>query len=215
MTYLPCYLFFYISVMASSPFLCSLCRGLSRNANYTKPASTDSTSDSSDGGAGYKKGSMDSNDKTRDKLTYLQRILNARVYDIAIDTPLEPAPVISARCDPFFVFFKHKFSNYFLKVRASMPSLSRLSHASLSPHLKCEITFPSLDYTHDKPLSAPLTLVLASLTPPPTFLSASLPPYDHLARDCFRLSYACPLQPLFCWPFTQIFSLLLANYTGH
>jgi hypothetical protein len=97
---------------------CSLCRSLSRNANYTKPASTDSTSDSSDGGAGYKKGSMDSNDKTRDKLTYLQRILNARVYDIAIDTPLEPAPVISARCDP----------------ELHCPASLRLSHTSLSPH---------------------------------------------------------------------------------
>jgi threonine dehydratase len=30
-------------------------------------------------------------------MDYLERILNARVYDVAIETPLEPAPILSAR----------------------------------------------------------------------------------------------------------------------
>ncbi|MBS3934705.1 MAG: threonine ammonia-lyase, biosynthetic [Sulfuritalea sp.] len=31
-------------------------------------------------------------------MDYLEKILNARVYDVAIETPLEPAPNLSARC---------------------------------------------------------------------------------------------------------------------
>ena len=30
-------------------------------------------------------------------MDYLEKILNARVYDVAIETPLEPAPNLSAR----------------------------------------------------------------------------------------------------------------------
>jgi hypothetical protein len=30
-------------------------------------------------------------------MDYLEKILNARVYDVAIETPLEPAPILSAR----------------------------------------------------------------------------------------------------------------------
>ena len=30
-------------------------------------------------------------------MDYLERILNARVYDVAIETPLEPAAILSAR----------------------------------------------------------------------------------------------------------------------
>ena len=32
-----------------------------------------------------------------DPQTYLQRILRARVYDVAIESPLDPAPNLSAR----------------------------------------------------------------------------------------------------------------------
>ena len=30
-------------------------------------------------------------------MDYLEKILNARVYDVAIETPLEPAAILSAR----------------------------------------------------------------------------------------------------------------------
>jgi len=30
-------------------------------------------------------------------MDYLEKILNARVYDVAVETPLEAAPILSAR----------------------------------------------------------------------------------------------------------------------
>ena len=35
---------------------------------------------------------------------YLKRILTARVYDVAIESPLEPAPILSARTGNTILF---------------------------------------------------------------------------------------------------------------
>jgi threonine dehydratase len=53
-------------------------------------------------------------DFNRDHTDYLARILNARVYEIAIETPLQPAPCMS----------KAIHNNVLLKVREIVESLS-------------------------------------------------------------------------------------------
>ena len=63
----------------------------------------------------------------RPSIDYLERILNARVYDVAIETPLDPAPSLSARLN-HTVFFKREDLQpvFSFKIRGAYNKMNRL-----------------------------------------------------------------------------------------
>lgn len=63
---------------------------------------------------------------------YLERILNARVYDVAIETPLEVAPALSRRVGNRLLLKREDMQPVFsFKVRGAYNKMSRLSPAAL------------------------------------------------------------------------------------
>ncbi len=61
-------------------------------------------------------------------LEYLQRILTSRVYDVAVETPLQPAPRLSARFDNTIYFKREDLQPIFsFKLRGAYNRMARLS----------------------------------------------------------------------------------------
>ncbi len=62
---------------------------------------------------------------------YLERILKARVYDVAVETPLERAPRLSARTGNQVMFKREDLQPVFsFKIRGAYNKLRQLSPAS-------------------------------------------------------------------------------------
>ncbi len=67
------------------------------------------------------------------KADYLERILTARVYDVAIETPLERAPNLSARLNNTLLLKREDMQPVFsFKLRGAYNKMSRLSAAALA-----------------------------------------------------------------------------------
>jgi threonine dehydratase len=63
-------------------------------------------------------------------MDYLEKILNARVYDVAIETPLEPAPILSARIDNRILFKREDTQPVFsFKLRGAYNKMVHLTPA--------------------------------------------------------------------------------------
>ena len=69
---------------------------------------------------------------------YLQKILTARVYDVAIESALDPAPALSARLDNL-VFFKREDTQpvFSFKLRGAYNKMAHLSPAALARGVIC------------------------------------------------------------------------------
>ena len=67
------------------------------------------------------------------KIDYLERILTARVYDVAIETPLERAPNLSARLNNTLLLKREDMQQVFsFKLRGAYNKMSRLPAAALA-----------------------------------------------------------------------------------
>jgi threonine dehydratase len=67
---------------------------------------------------------------SRSSIDYLEKILNARVYDVALETPLELAPNLSARCDNRILIKREDMQPVFsFKLRGAYNKMVRLSEA--------------------------------------------------------------------------------------
>jgi threonine dehydratase len=66
------------------------------------------------------------------KIDYLERILSARVYDVAIESPLQFAPVLSARIDNEVLLKREDLQSVFsFKLRGAFNKMAKLSAAEL------------------------------------------------------------------------------------
>ena len=66
------------------------------------------------------------------EIDYLEAVLNANVYDVAVETPLQPAPLLSARLgNQLFLKREDLQSVFSFKVRGAYNKMSRLSPAEL------------------------------------------------------------------------------------
>jgi threonine dehydratase len=62
---------------------------------------------------------------------YLQKILTARVYDVAIETPLEPAPILSRRIGNQVLLKREDMQPVFsFKLRGAYNKMAQLTQAS-------------------------------------------------------------------------------------
>ena len=67
------------------------------------------------------------------KIDYLERILTARVYDVAVETPLESAPALSARLNNTLLLKREDMQSVFsFKLRGAYNKMSRLPAAALA-----------------------------------------------------------------------------------
>jgi len=72
------------------------------------------------------------------KIDYLERILTARVYDVAVETPLEPAPPLSARiCNRLLLKREDMQPVFSFKLRGAYNKMSRLPAAVLKRGVIC------------------------------------------------------------------------------
>ena len=72
------------------------------------------------------------------KSEYLERILKARVYDVAIESPLEPAARLSRRLDNTVLFKREDLQPVFsFKLRGAYNKISRLSDADAARGVIC------------------------------------------------------------------------------
>ncbi|NIO40528.1 MAG: pyridoxal-phosphate dependent enzyme, partial [Burkholderiales bacterium] len=61
------------------------------------------------------------------KNDYLERILSARVYDVAIESPLEPAPALTARLNNQLLLKREDMQPVFsFKIRGAYNKMIRL-----------------------------------------------------------------------------------------
>jgi threonine dehydratase len=66
------------------------------------------------------------------KTDYVERILDARVYDVAIESPLDPAPGLSARTGNRVLLKREDMQPVFsFKLRGAYNKMARLSAAAL------------------------------------------------------------------------------------
>jgi threonine dehydratase len=71
-------------------------------------------------------------------IDYLRKILTARVYDVAIETPLELAPTLSQRMDNRIYFKREDMQSVFsYKIRGSYNKMANLSPAQLKRGVIC------------------------------------------------------------------------------
>ena len=69
---------------------------------------------------------------------YLQKILTARVYDVAIESPLELAPILSQRMDNRIYFKREDMQSVFsFKLRGAYNKMSRLAPAQIRRGVIC------------------------------------------------------------------------------
>src|SRR5207344_3138463 len=72
------------------------------------------------------------------KNDYLERILSARVYDVAVETPLEPAPGLSARLGNRLLLKREDLQPVFsFKLRGAYNKMANLPAASLRRGVIC------------------------------------------------------------------------------
>jgi threonine dehydratase len=77
-------------------------------------------------------------DDTTARDDYLERILNARVYDVAIETPLDPAVNLSRRLDNRLLLKREDMQPVFsFKVRGAYNKMARLLPAQLAQGVVC------------------------------------------------------------------------------
>ncbi len=71
-------------------------------------------------------------------IDYLQKILTARVYDVAVETPLELAPVLSQRMENQIYFKREDMQSVFsFKLRGAYNKMAQLSPAQLARGVIC------------------------------------------------------------------------------
>jgi threonine dehydratase len=71
-------------------------------------------------------------------MDYLEKILNARVYDVAIETPLEPAPILSARSGNRILFKREDMQPVFsFKLRGAYNKIAHLQPAQRKRGVIC------------------------------------------------------------------------------
>jgi threonine dehydratase len=71
-------------------------------------------------------------------IDYLQKILTARVYDVAVETPLELAPTLSQRMDNRIYFKREDMQSVFsFKLRGAYNKMAHLSPAQLKRGVIC------------------------------------------------------------------------------
>ena len=71
-------------------------------------------------------------------IDYLQKILTARVYDVAVETPLELAPVLSQRMDNQIYFKREDMQSVFsFKLRGAYNKMAQLTPAQLARGVIC------------------------------------------------------------------------------
>ena len=71
-------------------------------------------------------------------IDYLEKILNARVYDVAIESPLEPAPNLSARCHNRLLIKREDMQPVFsFKLRGAYNKMAHLSPAQRERGVIC------------------------------------------------------------------------------
>ena len=69
---------------------------------------------------------------------YLQKILTAQVYDVAIETPLDPAPNLSARThNPIFLKREDMQPVFSFKLRGAYNKMASLSPTALKRGVIC------------------------------------------------------------------------------
>ncbi|MCK6388719.1 MAG: pyridoxal-phosphate dependent enzyme, partial [Zoogloea sp.] len=69
---------------------------------------------------------------------YLQKILTAQVYDVAIETPLDPAPNLSARIhNPIFLKREDMQPVFSFKLRGAYNKMANLGPAALKRGVIC------------------------------------------------------------------------------
>jgi threonine dehydratase len=72
------------------------------------------------------------------KIDYLQKILTARVYDVAAESPLEPAPLLSQRMDNRIYFKREDVQSVFsFKLRGAYNKMAQLDQAQLKRGVIC------------------------------------------------------------------------------
>ncbi|MEN9455095.1 MAG: hypothetical protein RL210_614, partial [Pseudomonadota bacterium] len=72
------------------------------------------------------------------KHDYLERILTARVYDVAIETPLEPAPILSRRIGNQVLLKREDMQPVFsFKLRGAYNKMAQLTQAELDRGVVC------------------------------------------------------------------------------
>src|SRR6195952_1061985 len=71
-------------------------------------------------------------------IDYLQKILTARVYDVAVETPLEFAPALSQRFDNRIYFKREDMQSVFsFKLRGAYNKMAQLTPAQLKKGVIC------------------------------------------------------------------------------
>ena len=71
-------------------------------------------------------------------IDYLQKILTARVYDVAVETPLELAPMLSQRIDNRIYFKREDMQSVFsFKLRGAYNKMAQLTSAQLARGVIC------------------------------------------------------------------------------
>jgi threonine dehydratase len=101
-------------------------------------------------------------------IDYLEAILNARVYDVAVETPLEPAPRLSARLGNELLLKREDLQPVFsFKLRGAYNKMARLSPAVLRRGV---ITASAGNHAQGVALAAerlgtPATIVMPTTTP--------------------------------------------------
>ena len=69
---------------------------------------------------------------------YLKKILTARVYDVAVETPLEPAPALSRRIDNKVYFKREDMQSVFsFKLRGAYNKMANLPESQLKRGVIC------------------------------------------------------------------------------
>ena len=69
---------------------------------------------------------------------YLERILKAKVYDVAVETPLEPAPRLSRRLDNRILFKREDLQPVFsFKIRGAYNKIAQLSETAAQRGVTC------------------------------------------------------------------------------
>ena len=69
---------------------------------------------------------------------YLEKILNAQVYDVAVETPLDPAPNLSARIGNPILFKREDMQPVFsFKLRGAYNKIAQLSPERLKRGVIC------------------------------------------------------------------------------
>ena len=69
---------------------------------------------------------------------YLEKILNAQVYDVAIETPLDPAPALSARIGNSVLFKREDMQPVFsFKLRGAYNKIAKLPPEALARGVIC------------------------------------------------------------------------------